>query len=158
MTYARNEVIAGDYKGSYILAVLGDIQITKDSRALEFLDSNSVESYEIVTNNDEMPAFADIDLDSIESNERIHYLALRFKDGKKSVIEVERDICTAIIKNCLAGSIIRCGVTPEKIKFCDPDNKVNCKDCICVNCIVWPKCCYGRMFARRKAYSNLKTI
>ena len=139
-THAKNKVISGDYKDASVIAVLGNIHIACGSIAPVSLDSGTVKSYEMI---------ADISCDK-----RIH-LSLQLRDGKKSILEVERDICAAIIKNCIAGSAIRCDITPEKIKSCDPENKENCTDCICVKCIVWPKCCYGRMFARRALYGKL---
>lgn len=134
----ENKVVSGDYEGCCVIAVLGEVQIISDFASLIFLDSGTVESYEM---KDAEPC-------------RMHHLALKFRDGKKSFLEVDRDICTAIIKNCIADGVVRCGITPEKIKSCDPHNKDNCRDCVCVKCIVWPKCCYGRMFARRKSYTN----
>jgi len=139
MIHAMNKVIEGDYEGCLVISVLGEVQIHCASDTPAFIDSNSVQMYELMPD---------------KSSDRVHYIKLTFQDGKISILELDRDICRAIIKNCSVSGTIRCGVTPEKIKACDPNTKEHCKDCVCLNCIVWPKCCYGRMFARRKGYSE----
>ena len=139
MVHAMNKVIEGDYEGCSVISVFGEVQIIRALDTPVFIDSNSIEFYEMMQD---------------KSSERVHCIKLIFQDGKKSVLELDRDICTAIIKNCSVSGTIRCGVTPEKIKACDPHTKEHCKDCICLKCIVWPKCCYGRMFARRKSYNS----
>jgi len=142
MAYAKNKVIAGDYEGSSVTAVLGTVYIIGSDERIT-LDKGTVEFYEMIIGGEMLV------------NKHIHYLALQFRDGKKSILEVDQSFCKTIIKNCISESAIRCGVTPDKIKSCDPGNLANCSDCICVKCIVWPKCCYGRMFARRASYSKL---
>jgi len=142
MVHARNQVISGEYKEFSVISVLGEVQILRALGAPVFIDSNSVELFEMYEDNE------------LKSSERVHYLAICFRDGKKSILEVDGDICKAIIRNCQVSGTIRCGVTPEKIKACDAHTKKHCSECICVKCIVWPKCCYGRMFARRKSYSG----
>ena len=139
MTHAINKVVEGDYEGCMVISVFGEVQIIRTSQSPVFIDSNSISLYEIMLE---------------KSNERVQCISLTFLDGRKSVLELDRDICSAIIKNCSVSGTIRCGVTPEKIKACDPNTKEHCKDCVCLKCIVWPKCCYGRMFARRKSYSS----
>ena len=139
MAHAINKVVEGDYEGCSVISVFGEVQILRDGMPPVFIDSNSVLLFEV--KND-------------DGDERVKYITITFQDEKKSVLELDKDICRAIIKNCSVSGTIRCGVTPEKIKACDPHTKEYCKDCICLKCIVWPKCCYGRMFARRKSYNS----
>lgn len=141
MSRARNEVIAGDYKGGAIVSILGEVSISKNPIGSLFLTMDTVESYEVITHEH-------------LKNKRAQYVAIQFRDGKKSLLELDYDLCVMLIKNCLDKAAARCGATPESTKLCNPNSKEFCRDCPCFRCIVWPKCCNRRIQDRRVKYRN----
>ena len=171
MTHAQDKVIAGDYNGEAVRSVLGEVSIPSSSGRPLFLSVDTVESYEMILGEhleSEAPginsqlmggALPDNVAQRLAEvmaakNKRIQYIALQFKDGKKSLLEVDRDLCIVLIKNCLARAAARCGVTPDRIKSCDPRNEGICRECPCFRCVVWPKCCYRRISDRRSKARN----
>ena len=164
--YAKNKAILGDYQGADVVSLLGEVSISNCPGGSLFLSLGTVESFEIITGEHiknaslggsfglESGALRDFVKTLSTEAELIRYVALQFKDGKKSLLEVDRDICVALIKNCLDQAVARCGVTPEKVKSCDPHNEAACRDCPCFACVVWPNCCYRRIYGRRAKYRN----
>ena len=169
---AQNKVIAGDYCGEAVRSVLGEVSISISSDHALFLSNETVDSYEMVIDEyiENAPecinsklmgnALPDCVIERLAwvksaKNKRIQYVALQFKDGKKSLLEVDRSLCTVLIKNCLAKAPARCGVTADRIKLCIPNNKAVCGECPCYRCVVWPKCCYRRMSDRRSKARNI---
>lgn len=164
MTHAQNKVIAGDYNGEAVRSILGEVSISNSSGRPVFLSVDTVESYEMIMAehlegagpglmDETLPDCVAQRLTEVMSagNKRIQFIALQFKDGNKSLLEVDRDVCVFLIKNCLAKASARCGVTRDRIKVCDPHDERICRDCPCFKCVVWPKCCYRRMSDRRRS-------
>ena len=166
IAYASNKVIAGKYEGGAVVSVLSRVSISGGglSRPL-LLSGDTVASYEVITDEHLKRAalgdgfgLADGALlapiavrNGVMSskNGNVHYLALQLKGGKKSLLEIDRDLCMVIVKNCLAEAPLYCGVKPEDIKTCDPYSEGVCNDCPCRGCILWPKCCFAQFRNRR---------
>jgi len=169
MLFAQNKVIAGDYKGEAVVSILGEVSIYSSSVSV-LLNKDIIQSYELITD-EYFFKKADTDVfhglvsdvwpDSVKpgssampaGSKRAQYIAILFKDGKKSLLEVDYDLCSVLIKN-LVETVAHCGVNAEKIKSCITCNEGNCQDCPCFLCVLWPKCCCKRMHDRRAKYSH----
>lgn len=79
-----NKVIAGDYKGQGVLCPLwSKPRITLPFFKIAIIDKTNVDSYEVV--------------DRDGSTKRgVHRVAIQFKDGKRSLLEVDDRIFKAI--------------------------------------------------------------
>ena len=141
MPIAKNKVIAGDYEGKDVVALLGEISIPVGPAGSLVLSLDNVESYEMHTDEADGAISA--------GNKCVKHITIQFRDGKKSLLEVDRDLCNVLIKNARAEAAARCGVAPEMIKSCDPHNEKVCRVCPCYRCTLWPKCCYMRIYDRR---------
>lgn len=105
---AKNKVIAGDYNGAAVTAVLGSVMI--GSVAVE---KWTIEAYEVITEEQRKSAASGIARGLVggailgpvgllaglsAKNKGTYNLAIAWKDGKKSLIEVDDKIYKAIIK------------------------------------------------------------
>ncbi|MGG2105552.1 hypothetical protein [Lysinibacillus pakistanensis] len=82
---AKNKVIAGDYNNCSVIKSLGFISINSGFKQLIQLDQTTVESYEVVTE---------------EQNARksgTQLVSIEFKDGKKSLIEIDDKIYKELV-------------------------------------------------------------
>lgn len=116
MAKAKNKVIAGDYSGKQVSASLGLVTITVGLAKLIYLNRETVESYELVTDEHIKSAKSGISRGLIGGvllgpvgmivgathgkTKDIYQVAIQFKDGNKSLLEVDDKIYKAIIKNC----------------------------------------------------------
>lgn len=104
---AKNRVIAGDYMGKSVTGVVGAVQICVDFRTLVPLDKFGVDSYEVITEDTRKSAASGIARGAVGAallgpvgmlaglsakNKSTVTLAVRFKDGKNSLIEVDEKI------------------------------------------------------------------
>ena len=165
MSFARNKVIAGDYTGGAVVSILGEVSISYSPAGSLLLNTDTVESYEMIMDEHFKNAALGVGLglvndifpDSVilwakampAEKKRVQYIAIQFKDGKKSLLELDRDLCTALIKSCLSEAAARCRVTAEHIESCGSYNEGSCQTCSCFRCVVWPKCCLRRLSNRR---------
>ncbi len=102
---AKNRVIAGDYNGKEVFAMFGDIEILtgKIGESLK-LDKSTVENYEIIDENYQKSAASAVGRATVGAlllgpiglvagatakNKGIHTIAIQFKDGRKSLIEID---------------------------------------------------------------------
>lgn len=116
MAKAKNIVIAGDYQGKgvgvtsqgiyIIIAFMKTLDLTKDT----------VESYEVITDEHRKSAASGVArglvggalLGSVgllagglsAKNKGIYQVAIQFKDGKKSLIEIDDKIYKVLVKSC----------------------------------------------------------
>lgn len=113
---AKNKVIAGDYKGCDIKMMLGTISIATLSFKRPIIDSKNVDSYEVVTDEHRKSAVsgamrglvggfllggAGLLAGGLSAKSKgIYQVAILFKDGKKSLIEVDDKLYKAIIAKC----------------------------------------------------------
>ena len=113
---AKNAVIAGDYLGKQIIATFGQVQLVTGFGKGENLDKFSVDSYELVTDEHRKSAASGVARGLVggallgpvgmlagslsAKNRSIYQVAIQFKDGKKSLIEIDEKVYKALIKSC----------------------------------------------------------
>lgn len=104
---AKNRVIAGDYMGKSVTGVAGAVQICVDFKTLIPLDKFGVESYDVVTEDTRKSAASGVARGAVGAallgpvgmlaglsakNKSTVTIAVRFKDGKNSLLEVDEKI------------------------------------------------------------------
>ena len=113
---AKNKVIAGDYAGRPVTSFLGVVQISTLDFKPRVIDKSTVESYELVTDEHRKSASsgairglvghfllggAGLIAGALSAKSKgIYTIAIQFKDGKRSLIEVDDKIYKNIIKKC----------------------------------------------------------
>ena len=115
MASAKNQVIAGDYLKREVALFLGKPTIKLglvDMCKIITIDSSTVESYEVVDETSRKSVASAVGRAAVGSfffgnaglaaalsakDKRIHIVAIHFKDGKKSLLEVDDKIYKAII-------------------------------------------------------------
>lgn len=113
---AKNRVIAGDFAGNIVGQALGQPYIATSFTKSININNTTVESYELITDEHRKSAKSGIARGIVggvllgpvgmlaggisAKTKGIYQIALQFKDGKKSLIEVDDKIYKAIIKNC----------------------------------------------------------
>ena len=113
---ARNRVIAGDHTGCQVMMVFGMPYISMGIGKSIDLDKNTVESYEVLDETHNKSAAniaarsliggfllgpAGLAAGALSSRTKGAYtVAIQFKDGSKSLLEVEEKIYRAIVR-CL---------------------------------------------------------
>lgn len=113
---AKNKVIAGDYAGNPVISTLGTVQISTGLFKSLILNKTTVENYELVTDEHRKSAASGIARGLIggallgpvgmlagglsAKSKGIYTIAIRFKDGKSSLLEVDDKIYKNIVKNC----------------------------------------------------------
>jgi len=116
MSKAKNKVIAGDYQGQQVLSSLGFVSISIGLVKSLDLNKNNVESYELITDEHRKSASSGVARGLVggallgpvgmlagglsAKNKGIYQVAIQFKDGKRSLLEVDDKAYNAIIKNC----------------------------------------------------------
>lgn len=113
---AKNKVIAGDYLGKLVNASLGTASISVGFIKLLYLNKDTVDSYEVITDEHRKSAASGIARGLVggallgpvgllagglsAKNKGTYTVAIQFKDGKKSLLEVDDKIYKNIVKNC----------------------------------------------------------
>lgn len=115
MASAKNKVIAGDYQGKNILCSLGNPSIWISWSESIYLNKNTIQTCDLITDEHRKSAASGIARGAVgglllgpvgllaglsAKNKGIYQLAIQFKDGKRSLIEVNDKIYKAIIKSC----------------------------------------------------------
>lgn len=110
---AKNTVIAGDYEGKSIIKTFGLIAIGIGFGNNLNLDKTTVESYELITEEHRKSAVSGVSRGLIggallgpvgllaglsAKSKGTHTLAVQFKDGKRSLIEIDEKIYKAFIQ------------------------------------------------------------
>jgi len=113
---AKNKVIAGDYNGKNIRSAFGKAKISTNFINSLSLDKNSVASYEVITD-DHRKSMASGISRGIAGNlllgpvgmiagtlsaksKSVYMVAVLFKSGKNSLLEVDEKIYKQIVKHC----------------------------------------------------------
>lgn len=111
---AKNKVIAGDYEGKKIMSTFGIVQIPGGftSKGIE-INKDTVEEYEVITEESRKSATSAVGrafvggfvlgpvgwLAGLSAKSKgTHTVAIQFKDGKKSLIEIDDKIYKALMK------------------------------------------------------------
>lgn len=112
---AKNKVIAGDYSGKMVRSTLGMVSIITGLGKSVDINSSKVEAYELITDEHRKSAASGISrglvggallgpvglLAGLSAKKKGTYtVAVRFKDGKQSLLEVNDKIYKAIVKSC----------------------------------------------------------
>ena len=110
---AKNKVIAGDYNGKMILSTFGIVSLSTSAFKSFPLDKTTVEEYEVLDEESRKSATSAVGrafvggvilgpvgwLAGLSAKSKgTHTIALQFKDGKKSMIEVDDKIHSALRK------------------------------------------------------------
>lgn len=116
MAKAKNKVIAGDYIGNIMGQALGQPYIVTGFAKSIQLNNSTVESYELITDEHRKSAKSGVARGLVggallgpvgllagglsAKSKGIYQVAIQFKDGKRSLVEVDDKIYNAIIKSC----------------------------------------------------------
>lgn len=116
MSKVKNAVIAGEYAGKGIIGTVGIVQIVLGFNKTVVVNNETVESYEVITDEHRKSAASGAARGIVggallgpvgmlagglsAKSKGIYQIAIQFKDGKKSLIEVDDKIYKAIVKNC----------------------------------------------------------
>ncbi|GAA4654941.1 hypothetical protein GCM10023142_20790 [Anaerocolumna aminovalerica] len=108
-----NKVIAGDYNGFLVSNSFGSLYIASGWHPVQ-LDKNNIESYELITDEHRKSAASGVTRGLVggallgpvgllagglsAKSKGTYQIAIQFKDGKKSLIEVDDKIYKALIK------------------------------------------------------------
>ena len=111
---AKNKVIAGDYLGKGLILGMGKPSLVVGFGKNYYLTKEVVESYEVITDEHKKSAASGVARGLVggallgpvgllagglsAKNKGIYQIALQFKDGKKSLIEVDDKIYKALIR------------------------------------------------------------
>jgi len=110
---AQNKVIAGEYVGKNINGSFGVVSIGLSFTKTLILDKSTVESYEVITEEHRKSATSGIARGLVggallgpvgllaglsAKNKGTHTLAVEFKDGTRSLIEIDEKIYKAFIQ------------------------------------------------------------
>jgi len=116
MANAKNMVIAGDYQGKQITCTLGNASLYIGLIKSFELNKKNVESYELITDEHRKSASSGVARGLVggallgpvgmlagglsAKNKGIYQVAVQFKDGKRSLLEIDDKTYKAIVKNC----------------------------------------------------------
>ncbi|EJW20009.1 hypothetical protein M5X00_14625 [Paenibacillus alvei] len=110
---AKNKVIAGDYEGNQVSTALGIVNISTGFWSAISVDKNTVENYEVMDEESRKSATSAVGrglvgglllgpvgmLAGLSAKKKgVYIIALEFKDGKKSLLEVDDKIYKALLK------------------------------------------------------------
>lgn len=110
---AKNMVIAGDYMNKGVANILGSAQILLDRKNVITLDKYTVDSYDVITEDSRKSAASGIARGAVgvallgpvgmlaglsAKNKNTITIAIRFKDGKNSLIEIDEKIYKVFIR------------------------------------------------------------
>jgi hypothetical protein len=110
---AKNKVIAGDYEGKQVDMTFGVIQIINGFTKTVVLDKTSVSEYEVIDESKRKSAVSAVGrafvggvilgpvgwLAGLSAKSKgTHLVAIQFKDGKKSLLEINDKIYSGLVK------------------------------------------------------------
>lgn len=112
---AKNKVIAGDYIGSTVTTVFGRAYIQIGWSEQKYIDKAGVDNYELITEESRKSAKSAVGRALVggvllggiglfaglsAKNKGTYTIAIQFKNGKQSLIEVDDKIYKAIVTGC----------------------------------------------------------
>lgn len=110
---AKNMVIAGDYMGKPVTGIGGVTQIYVDRKNYVLLDKFGIETYDVITEETRKSAASGIARGAVGAallgpvgllagvsakNKGTYTIAIRFKDGKNSLIEIDDKVYKNFVK------------------------------------------------------------
>ena len=111
---AKNTVVAGDYKGKGVMQTFNEVSIVTGLMKTVPVNSSTVENYEVVDEKSRKSATSAVGRAAVgglllgpvglaaglsAKSKGIHTVAIYFKDGKKSLIEVDDKIYKALVSS-----------------------------------------------------------
>jgi len=116
MANAKNRVLAGNYVGKMVGQTFGQPYISIGFTKSVYINNTTIESYELITDEHRKSAKSGIARGLVggallgpvgmlaggisAKSKGIYQIALQFKDGKRSLIEVDDKLYKTIIKSC----------------------------------------------------------
>lgn len=112
---AKNKVIAGDYNGKAIMQTLGIVSLQTGFLKSITINKSTVEEYEVMDESHSKSAVSAVGRGLVggfilgpvgllaglsAKSKGTHVVAIQFKDGKKSLIEMDEKIYKALLKAC----------------------------------------------------------
>lgn len=110
---AKNKVIAGDYEGKQISSAFGVVLISTSFTKSVTLDKTTVETYEVIDENSRKSASSAVGRAFVggvilgpvgwlagltAKSKGTHVVAVEFKDGKRSLLEIDDKIYSTLTK------------------------------------------------------------
>lgn len=110
---AKNKVIAGDYLNATVDSTFGNISFIQGMKEVAKINKNEVETYDIITDEHRKSASSGIIRGAVGAtllgpvgllaglsakNKGIYTVAIKFKDGKNSLIEINDKVYKNLIK------------------------------------------------------------
>lgn len=110
---AKNKVIAGDYNGKSIIQSLGTVALATGLFKSVILDKSTIKEYEVIDEESRKSATSAVGRAFVggvilgpvgwlaglsAKSKSTHVVAIEFMDGKKSLIEIDQKIYSALIK------------------------------------------------------------
>lgn len=110
---AKNKVVAGDYEGRQVMQTFGIVSISTSGFKTLDLDKTTVAEYEILDEESRKSATSAVGRAFVggvilgpvgwlaglsAKSKSSHVVAVEFKDGKKSLIEMDKKVYSAFIK------------------------------------------------------------
>ncbi|MHA6258377.1 hypothetical protein ACXYMX_00565 [Sporosarcina sp. CAU 1771] len=110
---AKNKVVAGDYNGKQIIQAFGSVSLSTGLLKSIPLDKTTVKEYEILDEESRKSATSAVGrafvggvilgpvgwLAGLSAKSKgTHTIALEFNDGKKSLIEIDKKVYSALVK------------------------------------------------------------
>jgi hypothetical protein len=104
---AKNKVIAGDYTGKQVMQSFGVITMMTGFVSSIILDKTTVQSYEVIDESNQKSAVSAVGRSLVggfllgpagllagvtAKSKGIHIIAVEFKDGKRSLLEIDDKI------------------------------------------------------------------
>lgn len=113
---AKNRVLAGDYVGNLVAQALGSPYIGIGIGKSIYINRSTVDSYELITDEHRKSAASGIARGLVAGalvgpvgllagglsakTKGIYQVAIQFKDGKRSLVEVDDKVYKAIVRAC----------------------------------------------------------
>lgn len=112
---AKNKVIAGDYQGKLLSTTMGIVMLSTGIFIHIKLDKTIIDDYEVMTESSQKSAVSAVGRGLVggfllgpvgllaglsAKSKGVHIVAIQFKDGKKSLIEIDEKIYKALITKC----------------------------------------------------------
>ena len=112
---AKNKVIAGDYKGKIITYSFGTLSLATSMFKFINLDKDNIVDYEVMNETHKKSAVSAVGRGLVggfilgpvgmlaglsAKSKGVHIVAVEFKDGKKSLLELDDKLYSALMKKC----------------------------------------------------------
>lgn len=94
---AKNQVISGDYKGKSVKVSFGNVKISGLFTDVK-LDHETVEEWQVLDEKHKRELGQMIMLGLLAKKKGVYHMSIQFKDGKRSLLEIDDKIYNALMK------------------------------------------------------------